>query len=54
MIQENDKLQIPDKYRKMSVSELKEEKNRVLAKINSAPRNIKTKKQTSTKVTFNI
>ena len=33
MIFENDKLNIPDKYKKMSVSELQNEKERIYTKI---------------------
>ena len=38
MIQENDKLTIPEEYRKMSVPELQARKERALAEIKAAPR----------------
>lgn len=34
MVNENDKLEIPEKYRKMSVSELRREKERIYKDLN--------------------
>lgn len=43
MIFENDKLNIPEKYKKMSVSELRDEKERIYTKIR--PQTNKTNKK---------
>ena len=40
MMYENDKLIIPEKYKKMSVSELREEKNRVYMEIKQSSEEI--------------
>lgn len=54
MIQENDKLNIPGKYQKMSATELKKEKEKVLADLLSKERVIKQKKVNRTKISFYI
>ena len=50
---ENDKLVIPEKYKSMSVSELKREEKKVLADILKQERPKKTAKTNKRKIVFN-
>jgi len=55
MIMENDVLEIPEKYLKMSASERGVEKQRILQEIKSRPSTVKPKKVGSKrKVVFNF
>ena len=45
MIHENDKLVIPEKYQRMSVSELVQEKEKLYEEIQRKPKQLKTKKK---------
>lgn len=54
MIQENDKLNIPKKYQEMSATDLKKEKEKVLAGLLNRERVVKHKKINGAKVSFNI
>ena len=49
---ENDTLVIPEKYKKMSVSELEKEKIRVLKEINVSKRSKKVLKKNKNKIVF--
>ncbi|MDD6615372.1 MAG: hypothetical protein PUF13_04625 [Lachnospiraceae bacterium] len=54
MIYENDKLEIPEKYRKMSVSELREEKEKIYATIKTEKKSSAVNKAVVGSVIFNI
>jgi len=53
-VYENDTLIIPEKYKKMSVSELEKEKARMLQRITSSERPKKTAKKNRNNITFNF
>lgn len=52
MIMENDVLEIPEKYLKMSASQREAEKQRILQEMKSRPSTIKPKKTGRRKVVF--
>lgn len=51
---ENDNLIIPEKYKKMSVSELEKEKKRLLEEINVSEKSKKTVKKNKNNIVFSF
>ena len=53
-VYENDKLIIPEKYKKMSMSEIEREKNKLLKEILLSERQKKVIKSNKNNITFNF
>ena len=54
MMHENDKIEIPEQYQKMSVSELREEKERVYQTLNVQKTADARKKVSQSPILFNL